>query len=353
LVRLVVRGIEDREKFNEMIAMDSTPYEGKIEKGITDAEYKNWSKEIDQIAIPENVLNVIHVIKNKIELHNQNVEIAGKQIYISDRRWRKIVRLMRSSAFLNDRKEVDLMDCFLIKHCIWNEEEQIQAVSSFVNDAIEEYGYTKEIDFTSIRDELDNFSTDIDEETKFEKDTRVEVLEPVYDGYYEILNPPDQNANLIKQNEFDNLSNDNRHMYLQYWKSNYNEARDYYSYDIRNGNSKFSLFINDAEYTLKTMIQGDKRLRTRKPNPILENNWDGRVDNYLSHSNEIRTQINQYKDKDLEHLRTNLFVMPELANIVENHLAATMKDVEKLELKIREIQNGYKKLKDEEVVLNA
>jgi hypothetical protein len=44
-----------------------------------------------------------------------------------------------------------------------------------------------------------------------------------------------------------------------------------------------------------------------------------------------------------------LFVKPKLANIVESHIAATLKNIEKKKKKIREIQNGYKKLKDEEV----
>jgi MoxR-like ATPase len=162
LVRLVVGGIEDREKFNGMVTMDSALFDEKSDEfkkwkaeidgfAIPDDDYKDWSKKIGQKDIPENVFNVIDVIRKKIELHNHDIELYHQNerkekepvkelLYISDRRWRKIVRLMRTSAFLNDRKEVDLMDCFLIKHCIWNEEDQIQTVSGFVNDAIREYG---------------------------------------------------------------------------------------------------------------------------------------------------------------------------------------------------------------------
>ena len=66
----------------------------------------------------------------------------------------------------------------------------------------------------------------------------------------------------------------------------------------------------------------------------------------------MKEQIEQYRNKDLEHLRTNLFVKPELADIVESHITTTLKAIEKIELEIREIQNSYKKLKDEEVVLD-
>jgi len=84
----------------------------------------------------------------------------------------------------------------------------------------------------------------------------------------------------------------------------------------------------------------------------VEENWDNRVQSFLSNANCMRDEIQQYQQKDLAHLRTNLFVAPELANVVESHIAATVKEIEKIELEVREIQNGYKNLKDEEVVVN-
>ena len=356
LVRLVVGGIEDQEKFNTMIAMPSDPFkeiEKKIIESITSDEYTEWDKEIGQIKIPKNVFNVIHVIRNKIELHNQNEENVDKQIYVSDRRWRKIVRLMRTSAFVNDRSEVDLMDCFLIKHCIWDEEDKIQTVSGFVNDAIEEYGYTKEIDFKNIGDEISNLKIEIKEETKFVKDIRVEELESVDDDYYNILNPPDQYNNLISQNDLKSLSNQNKNIRLHYWEASYKRVREYNTYNIRKGNSQFSVFINDKEYNLKTMAKKEKRQATQKPHPKVEEDWDNRVNGFLQHTGGMKNQIEQYRNKDLAHLRTNLFVEPELANIVESHMTKTQKDIEKIELEIREIQHNYKKLKDEEVILDA
>jgi MoxR-like ATPase len=254
---------------------------------------------------------------------------------------------------LNDRKEVDLMDCFLIKYCIWNEEEQIETVYGFVKDAIEKHGYTYSLDFGGIRKELDEFKKEIDEETKFIKDTRVKSLTIVYNDYYEVLNPPSRYDNLINKSDFDRLSNQDQSIHIYYWEASWGQVRNHTSYNIRKGNSKFSLFINNTKYDLKTITQGEKRQATKKPNEYTEKAWDGRVNDFLQHIDDIKNQIEQYRNKDLEHLRTNLFVDPTLANIVETHITATQKGIEKIDLEIREIQNGYKKLKDEEVILNA
>jgi MoxR-like ATPase len=126
LVRLVVESVQKQENFNAMISENLNSYKDNVDNSlkITNAEYGQWSAEIDKIEVSENVFNVIDVIRKKLQAHNDNEKNAENQIYISDRRWRKIVRLLRTSAFLNDRNTVDLMDCFLIKECLWNEEWQ-------------------------------------------------------------------------------------------------------------------------------------------------------------------------------------------------------------------------------------
>lgn len=259
---------------------------------------------------------------------------------------------MRTSAFLNDRKAVDLMDCFLIQHCIWNEVEQIPAVSQFVRDAIQKHGYSLKFNFKGLKDELDEFKTEIKEETKFEKDTRIEVLKNIRSEYYEIegLN---SNTNLLSQLDYNALTNSNQKFKLGYWDEwSKRVTQDYYSnFNIRKGNSKFTVFVNEKEYKLKTTTTGEKRQITKKPHKKVEEDWDNRVAKYLEVTNSMKEELETYRIKDLQHLRTNLFVNPELANIVESHLTETRKEIEKFEVEIRRIQNDYKKLKDEEIVI--
>jgi MoxR-like ATPase len=262
LVRLVVLGIDDKTNFNKMISEELNAYEDSVDDSgkITDEEYMAWSEKINKITVPENVFNVIHYIRNYIADYNGNKE-AEEQIYVSDRRWRKIVRLLRASAFLNDRAEVDLMDCFLIRHCIWNESEQQDTVYGFVRDAIEKHGYTVNLDFKGIREKLDEFKKEIDGETRFA------------------------------------------------------------------GN-------------------GERRKKPRIPNEYMKHAWDDEVAAFLREVANMRKMMERYRGKDPKHLRANLFVNPNLADTVESHVNATIKNIEKIELKIREIENYYKKLED-------
>jgi MoxR-like ATPase len=155
LVRLVVTGIDGKENFDKMVTENLNAYEDTVEEGlkITRDEYRHWDKAIDKVAVPENVLAVIDRIRRYIAAYNMKAENANCQIYVSDRRWRKIVRLLRASAFLDDRREAGLADCCLISHCLWDDESQIGPVSGFVKDAIEN---RKRIDSLDSEEEADS-----------------------------------------------------------------------------------------------------------------------------------------------------------------------------------------------------
>lgn len=354
LVRLIVDGVKDKQSFNNMISKSLNSYSDTIGEAlkISDVEYNDWNKQIDEIEISENVFNVIHVIRSFIDQHNQREENKQNPIYISDRRWRKIVRLLRTSAFLNDRKAVDLMDCFLIKFCLWNKTEQIQATSQFVKDAIQKHGYSLKFNFKGLKYGLEEFKTEIMEETKFEEDTREEVLEKVGNGLYEILEYNkfyNSYRYFIDQTDFHALTFSNEQIPFYKNSQNYKHMVPIYA-TMKRGNSEYSLFIDNKEYELKTIKIGQKRQITKKPHKKVEEDWDGRVANYLEVTNNQKEEIEAYINRDLQLLRTNLFVNPELANFFDSHLTSTRKEIEKLEVEIRKIQNDYKNLKNEEIV---
>jgi len=65
LVRLIVDGVKDKQSFNDMISKTLNSYSDTVSEAlkISDDEYKKWNKQIEEIEIPENVYNVIHVIR--------------------------------------------------------------------------------------------------------------------------------------------------------------------------------------------------------------------------------------------------------------------------------------------------
>ncbi len=135
ILRYYVKGIQHPENFNQMIA---TVTDAAITMPpalqITGKQYQKFSGQINAVTVPEHIFRVIHAIRGVLQSRDN-------PLYISDRRWKKVVRLLRTSAFINDRATVDLSDCFLITHCLWDTPEQVELLQTTVSDAVTRSGY--------------------------------------------------------------------------------------------------------------------------------------------------------------------------------------------------------------------
>ena len=99
---------------------------------ITGEEYAEWAEKICKIGVKEEVLDAISAIRKSLRAVNVDEAAERRNIYVSDRRWKNIVRLLRTSAFMQDREEVDICDLLPIYHCLWQEPEERDAIRSIV-----------------------------------------------------------------------------------------------------------------------------------------------------------------------------------------------------------------------------
>lgn len=137
LVRIECRPIRQEKNFRAMLLGETDSTEVKDESSaISPEEYSRWSSCIDGIGMKEDVLNAISAIRKA--LHSVNVDEAAERrdVYVSDRRWKNIVRLLRTSAFMQDRDEVDICDLPPVYHCLWQEPEECAPIRQIVIRAI-------------------------------------------------------------------------------------------------------------------------------------------------------------------------------------------------------------------------
>ena len=137
IVRVYVESIRDSERFCQMIAgateADDKPSKALQPHLISMQELQTWRKSIDLVELPQEVQQFILSVRKELELYNQAEEREdAERFFISDRRWKKIVHLLRTSAFLNGRAAVDLLDASLIGDCIWSMDAQREAVGEIL-----------------------------------------------------------------------------------------------------------------------------------------------------------------------------------------------------------------------------
>jgi len=141
IIRLESRGISSDDNFNSMLLDDDDITEEAVAKQvadiqITNEEYTRWSNEISNIAISANVLDAIAAIRRSLRNVRIDETDERRNIYVSDRRWKNIARLLRTSAFMHDRNSVELYDLLPLYHCLWQETEERDAIRLIVIAAI-------------------------------------------------------------------------------------------------------------------------------------------------------------------------------------------------------------------------
>lgn len=126
IIRMECENIKQEKNFNAMLTDDTGGAEIELDRDlqIDDQEYQKWSGQIDKIVFSEHALKCINMIRRA--LGNVAVDLSDErhQVYVSDRRWKKIARLLRTSAFIHDRNEVTACDLVPIYHCLWQEPEE-------------------------------------------------------------------------------------------------------------------------------------------------------------------------------------------------------------------------------------
>lgn len=132
LVRYIVRPIGDRLNFKALLSGEQM--EPVVDKSLafSDKEYKSILYKAEEVLVPEGVLDFIYSLRTLlVKQAQENKENDGEEHevpYVSDRRWKKIVGIMRMSALLNGRTEVDYSDCLLLEHMVWDHDSQISKV---------------------------------------------------------------------------------------------------------------------------------------------------------------------------------------------------------------------------------
>ena len=357
IIRYLVENISDPNKFNIFLSTENIGFDASIDEKdkITNTEYKKWQTNISKVKISDEALNVINVVRNYIVKFN-NKKTTKNPIYVSDRRWKKIVKVLKTSAFLNDRKSIDLMDCFLIAHTIWDEVEQIGIVKEFVSDAIEKHGYSLKYNLSLFANEIKDLKLDIDNQTKENK--RITYYQPKsikieQATFIQIEDNGDlkgnynrNSNNLIKLSDFNNLNKTSYKsisLFDENGRESYNDDYEAIS-TVPNEIRLKNYYHSPKTYTIKSDRKYKNEIATKKPHKAILTEWNKTVSTLTKEIEKTIKAIEIFKKKDLASLKENIFVNKKLALLAEHNLNQTINSFASEKLKVEKLKKEYDKL---------
>lgn len=367
IFRLPVDFIKNEDDFFEMIDQPAHE-EFKLNEEdkkllISNTELKEWAKEIDNVTLSEVSKQVISAIRKEMTLLNDGMSDEDKKngelFEVGDRRWKKIAHILKTSAFLNDRNEVDLMDCSLIENCIWGTEKQQKKAKEIVEKCLKENGIPCDSAIEDIQEQIEEFTAKVDEEW-FELTPKLYGMQ---DGHkaYKFVNPKQVSfadhsvlpAYISEDFKWPNCSD--RHGML--YDTNGNKLGPNYNFSFsalkvskdsvtwtdwwRNyhyGNS-------DAIHTFKVeMCQDGDELKEFSDiaHSTLQKNFT--KDNYTPISNYIKTEIDklrEQKEKDAVPFKANLFADQSYNTSITSKIDDSIKDLEDKQVELDKQKDRY------------
>ena len=137
LVRMVSNCIQSESVFYKMIRKKNlNPAPIPEHLLISEELYDKWQQGIEEVEITNEICSIITNIRKRLKAEIKKEEVEEMDYYISDRRWKKCIHLLQSSAFLNGRKQIDLTDIPILIHCLWNKSETIPTIIDIVCSSI-------------------------------------------------------------------------------------------------------------------------------------------------------------------------------------------------------------------------
>jgi len=318
MLRSFVYPVSD-DSFENLLALDNQTCDPDLVIRLKVEELAEVQELAEKVELTPDVIELCKRFRHYLQLEG---------IQVSDRRWRKLIKLMKVSAFTSGFNQVTNYDAWILPHCLWQQSEQLEGLQQVYKDAIAVSG---------------NFSTDrvasllLAWESRLEEDSKAKRQKMNPEGKYLYKSPAGRQT--IKTTG-------------QYQKEN------------AEGERLFKSILNSDETTEEyTRGRNNEPIMVEGPNePIMEPIFysSSHIQQRLKETTVIKSQISDHIDlleRELgrvdqiftEHLWIDPVLKPEItANIhkAKNYTENLLKRAEKL-------VRGFERLPQEDDVLEA
>ena len=355
ILRVLVNPVSNEEDFFKVVDegnKELVPTDKQKSALLNISEVGNWQAEIDKIELSSEAKNVITAIRKELTSYNKDTKHKGDETYyVSDRRWKKIVHLLKTSAFLNGRDSVDLMDCSLIEYCIWNTDKQQSEASEIIEKILEQNGISFNFDIDDIKDQIKDFDNYITKQFFTKDKDKIETTVTMPDGNnaYQLS----QIISIQRPLFFDNIK------YVSGSGIYYNDQKQAVGY----GGSSVQIDIAKQELSWKDnhsgiTYNGHVEFTTIKGQGLVKNpDFDkypellkGRQEDAADRYEKIRTSINNslkdlkdFEAEQAEPFEQNYFVKQKYCDTILSAVRNAQETIENLQVELDKERDRYTK----------
>ena len=125
LLRYQLSPVSD-QGFNKLLQLQESIH-SELAESLSIAELDDIQQQAAKIELSDKARDIIIALRQFLQ---------QQDIYISDRRWRKIIKLLKVAALTNHQSHISEWDCALALHCCWQSPEQLKLLRQWFIDAM-------------------------------------------------------------------------------------------------------------------------------------------------------------------------------------------------------------------------
>lgn len=284
---------------------------------------KNFDPELN-IRLKVEDLNEVQLLAEKVKLTIATREackefrnyLASQDIYVSDRRWRKLVKLMKVSAFTSGFNETSIYDTWILPHCLWEQPEQFEGLQELYKQLVTVNGKTPPSRLLQV---IKAWEERLKEDQKTHKhDAQGRPLYLDRDG----------EETFEEVSKYQKKDEDGDLLYMDEYGEETHQATSF-----RRKNEPIFVEVKNTPISLNRSFSKDHiEGRVREVQSIRNN-----IEAYYNHVNKELSEVSGYFDR-------HLWLDKNLLSEVTDALQASTKEVDKLLNRATSLESGFKNL---------
>lgn len=282
------------------------------------------------VHIPDDVIDTLSALRE---------HLAIRDIYVSDRRWKKAVKLLKTAAFTNGQKKVTFWECWLLQHCLWNEPDEREVIWEWYESRVGADDGDNPTQFVQVVNGLERI---LDKERGSKSQARDEK------GRH-LFRTPDGKKTAVPNKKYHVKNERGEYLYL---------APEGKAHVTRTeledmGNYHNQIRTNSGRVYVKDYCKRDENKVFESPSPVMEptrysqahiddriNQTQEMIDQVSSHVESLDHEIKALSDRIAHHL----WIDTDFAEVALNNLKSARSNSIDIKARLEEVRDGFAKL---------